>query len=165
VRWRGNELSGKSIELIPIVPGVVRSADVLVREELQQMLTSVVLQSEMLLARSPREAPFGAYLACDAESRELVGTCAFKDPPTSRGAVEIAYFTFPPCEGKGYASAMARALVDIAFAQNQIRRVIAHTRPENNASTRILTKLGFKRTRQVNDPEDGLVWRWEKRRE
>lgn len=152
----------RSIELLPIEPGVPIRADVLVRDELQQMLTGVMLQTELMLAQSPREAPFGGYLACDAQTRQLVGTCAFKEPPTADGEIEIAYFTFPPYEDQGYASAMAAKLVEIAFAQKQIRTVIAHTRPENNASARILTKLGFQRVGQVEDEEHGTVWRWER---
>ncbi len=39
---------------------------------------------------------------------------------------------------------------------------LAHTCPEPNASTRVLTKCGFRRVGEVMDPDDGLVWRWEK---
>jgi ribosomal-protein-alanine N-acetyltransferase len=35
------------------------------------------------------------------------------------------------------------------------------TRPEYNASGRVLTACGFERTGEVVDPEDGLVWRWD----
>ncbi len=38
----------------------------------------------------------------------------------------------------------------------------AHTLPAPNASTRVLAKCGFERTGEVEDPEDGLVWRWER---
>jgi RimJ/RimL family protein N-acetyltransferase len=31
-----------------------------------------------------------------------------------------------------------------------------------NASARVLAKCGFRRVGEVIDPEDGLVWRWEK---
>jgi ribosomal-protein-alanine N-acetyltransferase len=40
--------------------------------------------------------------------------------------------------------------------------VRAHTLPNPNASTRVLTKCGFHRVGEVIDPEDGLVWRWER---
>ena len=36
---------------------------------------------------------------------------------------------------------------------------------EANASTRVLTKCGFRHVGEVMDPEDGLVWRWEKHKE
>jgi RimJ/RimL family protein N-acetyltransferase len=42
-----------------------------------------------------------------------------------------------------------------------VRLVRAHTLPESNASTRVLTNCGFRKTAEVVDPDDGPVWRWE----
>jgi len=89
------------------------------------------------------------------------GMCAYKGPPGQAGAVEIAYGISPEYQGRGYATEVARALGAFAFASSQVRLVCAHTRPEKNASTRVLTKCGFKWIGEVMDPEDGLVWRWE----
>lgn len=91
-----------------------------------------------------------------------VGQCGFKGPPGKDGVVEIAYGMAPEHQGKGYATEAAAALTDYAFRQREVRAVRAHTLPEINASTRVLTKSGFRRVGEVIDPEDGLVWRWEK---
>jgi RimJ/RimL family protein N-acetyltransferase len=90
-----------------------------------------------------------------------VGSCCFKGPPAD-GAVEIAYGIEPEQQGRGYATEAAEALTNFAFAQN-VRTVRAHTLPEANASTRVLTKCGFHHVGPVVDPDDGLVWRWERR--
>jgi RimJ/RimL family protein N-acetyltransferase len=92
----------------------------------------------------------------------LVGTAGFKGPPTRDGVVEIAYGVSPDQQGKGYATEAAAALTAYAFASGKVRVVRAHTLPESNASGRVLTKCGFRRIGEVIDPEDGLVWRWEK---
>src|SRR5205085_4024880 len=84
--------------------------------------------------------------------------CAFKGPPGADGAVEIAYGVAPEHQGKGYATEAAEALVNYAFGSGQVRVVRAHTLPEPNASTRVLTKCGFRRVGEVIDPEDGLMW-------
>jgi RimJ/RimL family protein N-acetyltransferase len=34
--------------------------------------------------------------------------------------------------------------------------------PEPNASTRVLEKCGFKKTKELIDPEGTFVWRWER---
>lgn len=94
-------------------------------------------------------------------SGTVIGSCAYKGPPDTEGVVEIAYGVDPQYQGRGYATEAARALVDFAFRSRQVYLVRAHTRPEHNASTRVLTKCGFKRIGEVVDPEDGLVWRWE----
>lgn len=92
----------------------------------------------------------------------LVGTAGFKAPPDGDGMVEIAYRIEPGHESRGYATEAAKALIDFAFASSEVKRVRAHTLPEPNASTRVLTKCGLAFIGPVNDPEDGLIWRWEK---
>jgi hypothetical protein len=39
---------------------------------------------------------------------------------------------------------------------------MAKTLSVESASTRILTRLGFKRTEEAADPEHGTVWVWER---
>ena len=95
------------------------------------------------------------------ESKECIGQCGFKGPPNSDGVVEIAYCVEPKQQGNGFATEAAGALVQFAFQHNTVNLVLAHTLPESNASTRVLTKCGFRNIGQVIDPEDGPVWRWE----
>lgn len=90
--------------------------------------------------------------------------CGYRDPPDSEGAVEIAYGLEPEYRGRGYATEAAMALIDFAFSNGQAELVRAHTRAEHDASTRVLSRCGFQCVGEVVDPEDGLVWRWEKRR-
>ena len=97
-------------------------------------------------------------------SGEAVGSCAFKSPPDSDGFVEIAYGVNPDHQKRGYATEAARGLVKYAFASGRVRTVRAHTLPQQNASTRVLTKCGFEHIGEVIDPDDGLVWRWELRK-
>ena len=94
-------------------------------------------------------------------SDAVVGSCAYKSPPDPDGVVEIAYGVDPDHQGLGYATEAAKAMVAYAFDSGRVRRVRAHTRPEPNASTRVLTKCGFEQLGEVVEPDDGLVWRWE----
>jgi RimJ/RimL family protein N-acetyltransferase len=96
------------------------------------------------------------------DSDTVVGRAGFKGPPSADGVVEIAYGLSPEYQGKGYATEAAEALTAYAFESGKVRVVRAHTLPESNASGRVLTKCGFRRIGEVIDPEDGLVWRWEK---
>ncbi|MEM0896136.1 MAG: GNAT family N-acetyltransferase [Verrucomicrobiota bacterium] len=107
------------------------------------------------------ELQWGGYFVVNAETREIVGSCAFKGPPSKEGRVEIAYFTYPEFEGNGYATSMARKLLALAAGSEAIQTVIAHTQPEASASTRVLEKVGMQFVGEVEDPEDGDVWRWE----
>jgi RimJ/RimL family protein N-acetyltransferase len=94
-------------------------------------------------------------------SGAAIGNCGYKSPPGPDGAVEIAYGVDPDHQGLGYATEAAQAMVAYAFASGRVRIVRAHTRPQPNASTRVLAKCGFEQVGEVVDPDDGLVWRWE----
>jgi len=94
-------------------------------------------------------------------SGAVIGSCGYKGPPSSDRVVEIAYRMDADYQGRGYATEAAAALTRYALESSQVRLVCAHTQPEENASTRVLTKCGFRWVGEENDPEDGLVWRWE----
>ena len=38
----------------------------------------------------------------------------------------------------------------------------AHTLAEESASTAVLAKVGFERVAQIDEAEEGPVWRWER---
>lgn len=109
----------------------------------------------------PWTCGFVAMLRDDAT---VVGSCGFKHPPGDDGVVEIAYGVDEPFRGRGLATEMATRLTAFAFADARVQIVIAHTLPEAGASSRVLTRCGFQHTADVVDPEDGPVWRWERRR-
>src|SRR5438552_3430629 len=114
-----------------------------------EQLRKVVAQT-LSLPAAP--APWCGYLAYDGE--RLIGTCAFKNPPSPRRPPELAYFTFPPYEGRGYAAAMARELVALAAGQSVVQ-LVAETMPRANPSTRVLERVGFHRAGEGVDRELG----------
>ncbi len=101
------------------------------------------------------------FLITHRDTGAAVGNCGFKGPPSAGGIVEIAYSVYPDYRGRGFATEAALGLVACAWADDRVRLVCAHTLPEPNASTRVLAKCGFRRSGEVVDPEEGLVWRWE----
>lgn len=109
------------------------------------------------LRSSPAEAEWWMHLFFD--DGRLVGSGGFVGPPDD-GVVEIGYEIAPEFRGRGYATAAARAMVGTAFATD-VHTVIAHTMPEENPSTGVLRKLGFRHTGEVTDPDEGTVWKWE----
>ena len=117
-------------------------------------------QTLALLTRDPRPAPWGSYLA--RLDGQAIGICAFKSAPGSAGEAELAYMTFPAFEGRGHAGEMIALLAGLADEAGVLP--IAHTLPEEKASNNALKRNGFAFAGEVEDPEDGLVWRWERRR-
>lgn len=92
---------------------------------------------------------------------KLIGTCGFKGKPNEAGMVEIGYECAESLRGQGFATEMARGLVAHAFAQEGVHKTFAHTLAEENPSTRILQKCGFRQTDTLVDPDEGTIWRWE----
>src|SRR3569833_2744714 len=125
------------------------------REEGLAMLRDVMTQ----FAATPRPARWGCYWSIDLAADRTVGLCGFKAPPAD-GRIEIAYLTFPLFEGRGYATRTIAELV--ALSWRDVPLVVAHTLPVANASNVALTRQGFVHVGETIDPEDGLVWRWEK---
>ena len=128
-------------------------------EEYQAMLSADWLAKFNAATESdPWLVGFDIVYSADGSS---IGQIGFKGPPEN-GAVEIAYAIDESSQGKGYATEAADALTAAALKHcEEVTVVRAHTLPEENASTRVLTRIGFKKTGTFDDPEDGPVWRWE----
>jgi [ribosomal protein S5]-alanine N-acetyltransferase len=84
-------------------------------------------------------------------SRTLIGDGGFTSPPVD-GTVATGYSLLPAYRGKGYATEAVRALVEWAFAHQEVRKVIAETLPDNKRSIRVLQRAGFMRARKASEP-------------
>ncbi len=122
------------------------------------LISSVCKATSQLYGQVGFVPPWIGYLA--TLEGHVVGTCSFKSPPKNIH-VEIAYFTLPGNEGRGIGTEMARKLIEIARMADSKMVILAQTLPQENASTRILGKLGFTHQGIVVHPEDGNVWEWE----
>ena len=77
-------------------------------------------------------------------TRTLIGSAGYKGPPTPDGTLEIGYGIVSDQRRRGYATEVAQALVEQAFALRAVRRVIARTLPELAASIGVLERCGFR---------------------
>ena len=115
------------------------------------------------LRKSTGADPWQHGFAMVHKARGLViGSVGFKGPPDGEGMVELAYGIVPSFQGQGYATEAAQGAIAWALANDCVHLIRAHTLPAANASTRVLAKCGFDFVGEVHDPDDGLVWRWER---
>ena len=103
-----------------------------------------------------------AYLPVEINENTLLGTCGFKGSPDSIGMVELGYEVCPLFRNKGYATEVASLLLAMAFDNEDVHFVQAHTLAVKNASVRVLEKCGFNFVEEYRDENDGQVWRWNK---
>ena len=102
-----------------------------------------------------------AHLPVLREENTLIGSCGYKGPPDAEGMVEIGYEVAPGFRKQGLATEIAQGLRDHAFSFPEVSKVLAHTMPEQNASTRVLEKCGFKMINELEIADEGRIWRWE----
>jgi len=60
---------------------------------------------------------------------------------------------------------MTKGLIERAFKDNRVKLIIAHTLGQENPSTKVLQKCSFVKTEEINDPDEGQIWKWELKRE
>lgn len=85
-----------------------------------------------------------AFLAvCLKESGKLIGNLYFEK--SDFGAYELGYVFNHNYWNNGYAGESAKALMDYAFNEWNIRRIIAMCNPENDRSWKLLERLGMRR--------------------
>jgi RimJ/RimL family protein N-acetyltransferase len=109
--------------------------------------------------RDGADPAWSSYLILDPATATVVGLGGFYGPPAD-GSVEIGYSVAPAHRGRGHATEAARRWIEIATARG-VRPVLAHTLAEDNPSTAVLRRLGFRRTDELVDPEVGAIWRWD----
>ncbi len=91
----------------------------------------------------------------------MIGHAGYHGPPGVNAAqdpeaVECGYTIFPTWRGNGYATRAVEMLMDLAVQQGGIHRFVLSVAPTNEPSLAIVRKLGFVKTGEQMDEEDGL---------
>jgi [ribosomal protein S5]-alanine N-acetyltransferase len=97
----------------------------------------------------------------DSGLPQLIGIAGYVAPPSRDGIVEIGYAIVPEHQRQGFATEAVQALLDLAFADDTVRVVVATTYATLLPSIKVLQKTGFVET--AHAPDTGLM-RFENRR-
>ena len=116
------------------------------------------------LKSSESELDWWSYLPIHKVDNKLIGLCGYKGQPNETGEVEIGYEIKTEYRNKGLATELAKSLINNAFVFETVKVVKAHTLAEINASTKVLLKLGFEKTDEIHNTENGTIWKWELKR-
>jgi [ribosomal protein S5]-alanine N-acetyltransferase len=80
----------------------------------------------------------------------LIGLCGLQALPLGcRWEVEIGWWLAPPYWGRGLATEAAGAVMNAAFKNLSVERIVAIAVPENYASRRIMQKIGMRYERMA----------------
>lgn len=99
----------------------------------------------LTVPRGPEDARF-LILSHETRTPRMVGGIGLN--PLGDGAYELGYWLTPGAWGRGYATEAGRIVLEMARHSLPVRRVQASHHLDNNASRRVLTKLGFREVRR-----------------
>lgn len=117
------------------------------------------------LSENEDDGGWWTYFPIHKKDNKLIGSGGYKGKPTPEGAVEIGYEIAKEYRNRGLATEMAKGLIVNAFKDERVRTIIAHTLGHENSSTKVLQKCGFEKKQEIHDPEDGIIWKWELKRQ
>lgn len=99
------------------------------------------------------------YAVFTKQGNRYVGHAAIRPRPERKQDWEISYMLVPTAWGKGYATEIARSLIDFGFNELQQREVFATIAPENTASIAVVKKAGMSLCdAEVGDSDPTLVF-------
>jgi RimJ/RimL family protein N-acetyltransferase len=117
-----------------------------------------VIEREMLptfVRCDPRRPWAGFWAAVERASGEWLGWFSLRPSGADPAVAVLGYRLRRAAWGQGYATEGARALIDKAFAEWGLRRVVATTYEENRASRRVMEKAGMSLARRFRyTPEE-----------
>jgi ribosomal-protein-alanine N-acetyltransferase len=101
--------------------------------------------SELLqLSMAQPDAALNRWAIIERETGNFMGSCLLREFNAGDDTViELGYSLATPYWGKGYATEMAKLVVDYAFTIPQTQKVVAVTDQENKGSQMVLLKSGF----------------------
>ena len=93
------------------------------------------------------------YGVFDKTAGNYIGHASLRPRPTNKEEWEIGYILRSKEWGKGYATEIARKLVEFGFDELGLNAVYATVDTDNYASIRVLEKIGMKHIRDEYDEQ------------
>jgi RimJ/RimL family protein N-acetyltransferase len=100
---------------------------------------------------------FGLWAVVEKESGRMIGYCGlmFLEGTTE---VELAYGLAKSVWDKGFATEAARAALRFGFEELKLERIVAVVNPQNEASRKVLEKLGMRYTKDAHHYDADLMY-------
>lgn len=139
-----------TVEDAPFASELVNDADWLrfIGDKGVRTLDDAVGYLEQGPLRSYAEHGFGLYGVALREGGALVGICGLVKRPTLDD-VDVGFAFLPAARGAGYCTEAGTAVLDHAWRDCRLPRLVAITTVDNHASMAVLRRLGFSLERLV----------------
>lgn len=146
-------LSGDRLTLCTVAPGDYPFLEALHNEPETRRQAGISLPwSEADVAELVEESEDAVtFLAC--RDGDPVGSVVLSEIDTQARTAEIGYLVSPGERGNGYATEAAELCLRHAFDDRDLHRVWARVNEGNDASVRVVEKLGFQREGTLREHE------------
>lgn len=85
--------------------------------------------------------------------KQMMGYIGLVNIDAKNDHAEIGYILLPEFQGKGFMHEALQAVIDFNFEKISLHRLSATIDPENNASSKVLEKCGFKQEGHLREHE------------
>lgn len=112
--------------------------------------------------RAWNERGYGLFVATLGDPGEFIGFVGLSIPaflPEILPAVEVGWRLARRHWGRGYATEAAAAVLGFGFEAARLERIVSVHRVGNDASQRVMEKLGMSLERETNHPQFGFALR------
>ena len=105
------------------------------------------------LLPSFQEHGFGLFVVETLADKSAIGICGLVRRP-HLDAPDLGFAFLPDHRGHGYALEAGSAALEDAHTRLGLNRILAITRPDNEASIRVLERLGMRALQRLKGPGD-----------
>ena len=126
------------------------NADPLVVQYTGDVAFSSLAEAQRLIENYDQYQRFGMgrWLVLEKSTEIALGWCGLKYHP-SEDFVDLGFRFFRKCWGQGYATEAGAACLHYGFETLQLEEICAHAMVANQASIRVLEKLGMNRVGEI----------------
>ena len=116
-------------------------------------LTETVALIENVWLSDYSKYGYGRFAVIHKIDEKIIGFCGVKYLPELEGT-DLGYRFLPAYWGKGIATEACQVMVNDAFQRLQLEKIHAFVEPDNNASTKVLEKVGFQFDKKAPYPKE-----------
>jgi RimJ/RimL family protein N-acetyltransferase len=114
-------------------------------EPMDREAATTLLERRLSQTRIAKEGDGLALAAAERETDRFVGEVVLRLTSEVSRQGEVGWSVHPGAQGRGYATEAAREMLRLGFEELGLHRIVAECDPRNEASIKVMEKLGMRR--------------------
>jgi RimJ/RimL family protein N-acetyltransferase len=114
-------------------------------EPMDREAATALLERRLTQTRIDKEGDGLALVAAEGETDRFIGEVVLRLTSSVSQQGEVGWSVHPDAQGRGYATEAAREMLRLGFEELGLHRIVAECDPRNEASIKVMEKLGMRR--------------------